>query len=219
MITVLSTPSPEALAALDAAWLDEEGRLRLLPAAAFTSVDPDVFKVWCHHRARYVIPTVELIDFLRERIGNRKTVEIGAGNADLGHHLGITMTDSRIQQLNPEVRFSVILRGGMPTAPPPTVLTMDAKAAIRRFRPKVVVGAWVTRKFRIGVDRPGSDAFVFGADDEHTIARTQMYIHVGADHIHGTKTALSLPHEEVRLPGLISRVSDQSTNVIYIWGK
>jgi hypothetical protein len=92
----------DILKRLDEAWLDSDGRVRALPAAAF-DVDPYDRFVWCAARARYGLPTVELVERLREMIGGRRALEVGAGQGDLGRLLGIPMTDSA-QQTTAEMR-------------------------------------------------------------------------------------------------------------------
>lgn len=204
---------------IDRAVLDENGRLRAAyPAATFTAFPPAQLRLWCHLRARYALPTLELIKWLRNRIAGRSALEIGAGNADLGYLLGIRETDSGIQQGDAKAFF--LLSGQPPTNPPPTVRRMDALDAIDKFRPQVVVAAWFTRKFIPGQDREGqAQGSIFGVRDEDIIDRVETYIHIGNEKIHGQKTALRLPHETIKLPGLLSRTSDQATNVIYVWDR
>ena len=64
-------------------------RFRLLPAAFWRAIDPQVLVVFATATARWGIVTVELVEWLRERIRRRKAIGIGAGNGDLGFHLGI----------------------------------------------------------------------------------------------------------------------------------
>jgi hypothetical protein len=218
MMQIMDKLSPERMAELDAAWLDAEGRLRLLTAAEFLAVDHDDLKRWCHTRVRYGLPTLELIIFLKERIGTRKAIEIGAGNADLGRLLGITMTDSRVQERDPMVQVFYAASGQPVTRPPADVLTLNASDAVQRLHPKVVVASWVTRRCR-PEDGVKAQCFAYGIDEEAIIRRVQCYIHIGSASQHGLKTALSLPHEEVRAPWIVSRAFDPKDNVIYIWGK
>jgi hypothetical protein len=89
--------------------------------------------LWCVKSARYTIPTIELIDFLKARIGNRKAIEIGSGNNDLGWYLGIPQTDSYIQQTEAmKTLYSAL--GQVPTSPKPDVEKLDAIAAIKKYQ-------------------------------------------------------------------------------------
>lgn len=205
------------LADLSARWETPEGRLKLLPASEFQSVPHDHLRLWCHQTARYGIPTVELIEWLKEEIGGRFAIEVGAGNADLGHLLGITSTDSRIQQ-TPELRAYYALGGQIPTDPPPDVRSMDAITAIKHYSPQVVVASWLTRKFIVGKDREGkAEASIYGPEEEKIIKRCRVYIHIGNDNVHGQKTILSLPHDTYYFPWLVSRAEDQGKNTIKVW--
>lgn len=118
---------------IDRAVLDEDGRLRALyPAVKFHAFSPTQLRVWCFQRARYVIPTLELVGWLRARIAGREALEIAAGNADLGYLAGIRETDSGVQQ--GDAKAYLLFAGQPPTNPPPAVRRMDALEAIRKFR-------------------------------------------------------------------------------------
>src|SRR5579862_6244328 len=76
----------------------ENGKIKLLTYREYLNFKWESFRYFCHQYARYGIPTVELIEFLKKEIGDRDAIEIGAGCGDLGYHLGIRMTDSKIQE-------------------------------------------------------------------------------------------------------------------------
>jgi hypothetical protein len=217
----VSTPTFHLPAAdtsyLDRLWLDEHGRIKLMAASEFRKVPHEHLIIWCHRRARYGLPTLELIEWLRSQIAGRFAIEVGAGNGDLGFHLGITATDSRIQ-MSPETRAFYATLRQPPTRPRKEVQTLDANAAVRRLKPKVVIASWLTRKFVRGVDIDGiSQASIHGADEEAIRAATETYIHIGNCDSHAAKTALSLPHEVFHFPWLVSRARCQENNVIYMW--
>lgn len=203
---------------LDAQLLDENGRVKLLPSAFYRQLPHDHIRIWCVQRARYTLPTLELVEWLRDRIGERNAIEVGAGMGDLGYHIPLIMTDSGIQR-DPKVRAHYLTMQQAPTSPPPDVYEADAKRAIRKFRPEVVVAAWLTRKFILGRDMPGrAQAFQYGAREEEIVAAA-TYIHIGNLEQHDEKSILALPHEEVFAPWLVSRAKDQSRNVIWVWEK
>ncbi len=75
---------------LDLLLLDDNGHMESLPAETIQSgVLLEDLRGWCHYRARYGIPTLELIQWLKEKIAGRTALEIGAGMGDLGHLLSI----------------------------------------------------------------------------------------------------------------------------------
>lgn len=203
---------------LDSLWT-VGGRLRLLSAQEFRVVPHDQLRVWCGKRGRYGIPTIELIQWLKDRIGERMAIEVGAGNGDLGYHLGIPASDSYVQQHNPSVTSLYTLSGQAPTNPNPLdVVKVDAERAVQIFKPDVVVASWLTRKFVKGVDVDGrAEASVYGPMEEKILKGCAEYIHIGNMGSHSQKTLLSLPHETHYLPWLVSRAQDQSLNVVHIW--
>ncbi len=208
---------------LDEVLLDPDTRrLRaLFTATQLAAVPVNHLRLWCFRHARYVLPTRELVTWLRARIGGRNAIEIASGNGDLGWLLGIRETDSFVQQ---EAEHAYHWQGQPRTRPPATVEKLDALAAVRKYDPQVVVGAWFTRKFELERgDIPGrAQASMFGEREERIFDHksVETYIHVGNLRSHGEKTLLKKRHEAIRLAGHLSRVADEpGTNVIYVWDK
>lgn len=205
---------------LDSAFLDDQRQLKLLPAATYRAVDPIELKLWCHRHAIYGLPTLELVEWLKTQIGGRSALEIGAGNARLGAHLGITMTDSCIQWCDPLVRAWYLTQGQVPTSPGGDVLLLPADVAVALHKPQVLVASWFTRLFEAGKDREGiTQASIYGAREEPLLNAVETYIHIGNEAQHDQKTLLSRPHQKLKFPWLLSRALNQSTNVIYVWHK
>jgi hypothetical protein len=217
-ITIFEGFDVEAITAdLSSRWLMPDGHIRLLPAEEFQSVPLDHLRIWCHSTARYGIPTLELIIWLKNRIGTLKALEIGAGNGDLGYHLGITMIDNYHQQ-NPLTQALYHISGQVPTNPPEEVKKYEAIDAIKKAKPQVVIGSWITRKFIQGRDIQGqSEANVYGPIEEDILKNCRCYIHIGNYNIHRGKTILSKKHSAFTFPWLVSRAEDQQQNVIHVW--
>lgn len=217
-ISFLDDLPAATLAKLDEQWLDESGSIKLLPAATFKAAKPAHLQVWCYKRARYVVVTQELVEWLTGVIGSRKAIEVAAGMGDLGSHLNIPMTDSYMQVDDPFVALFYQKLNTPPTKPPDCVEKIDANAAVKKHKPQVVVAGYLTRRFIIGVDVPGeSQASMAGADEEEIISSVETYIHIGNDLSHGSKTALSLPHSTYRFDWLVTRSPAPSRNVMYVW--
>lgn len=218
MITTIKKPADSVMENLNGLWLSENHRIKQLPAETFRNVDPQHLRYWMHVHAVYCLPTRELVTFLMEEINNKHAIEICSGNADLYYHLDIPGTDSCIQQ-TPEMQLFYAAIQQPATAPYSDVFKFDAEKAVKVFTPQVVVGAYVTRKFIDGIDITNkAQASVYGVDEESLIASVEKYIHVGNHMTHGQKTALKLPHREVKLPGLVTRGSSEQ-DIIYIWEK
>lgn len=201
---------------LNERWLAEDGRIKLLPASEFRSVPNDHLRLWLHHQARYCLPTVELVEWLRAQIGGAYAVELGCGNGDLYHHLKITGVDSCIQN-SPMVAAFMRMLGQVPTHPHKDVVPMNAENAVLQLRPRVAIACYLTRKFIQGVDQEGvSHASMYGVREEAIIDHVPLYIHIGNRMTHGDKTVLSLPHDELRFPWLVTR-GHPDHDVIYVW--
>lgn len=203
---------PPDVSHLDPLLLDADGHLKLLPYSSYAEIPRLHLAIWASLRARYCLPTAELIEWLRETIGDRKAIEIGSGHGDLAHHLGIQGTDSGMQQ-RPEVLEFYRRLGQAPTQPGPDVLRMDAAEAIDHFRPDVVVGAWITHRHT-----GGDVGSIYGPEEEKIIDRVGLYIHVGSAKVHKKKPIRRVPHIEYRPNWLVSRAFEPGDDLISFWG-
>jgi hypothetical protein len=201
----------------DAAKLDEmlllpNGRMQLLPAEAYRPIDPLLLRTWCTLRGRYCLPTVELVEWIKRRIGSRRTVEVACGMGDLGFHCDVAQSDACIQ-LRPEVQLFYKALGQKVTVPPEDVMPLDAESIVRTYQPEVTLAAWLTQLHREGEE----SGCMFGADEEVILQNTGEYIFIGNERVHGNKRIMEYPHETFKMPWLVSRAADQNANVIYVW--
>jgi len=194
-----------------------EGRLPALPGSLVARLDPERRFRWCAARARYGLPTEELILFLRSFVavaGAGRALEIGAGQGDLGRLLGIRMTDAGRQH---EHQRSYDLIGQAATDPPADVERLDAQKAIAKYRPNVVIGSWITQLYRDGDSERDIGSSVVGVDEEWILRSGVTYVHIGNRGVHKDKRIRCRPHYEVAAPWIGSRSMDQTANVIWIW--
>lgn len=201
----------KTLIELNERFLDESGRIRLLPSSAYQEIDPILLRAWCCTSSRYGIPTIELIDWLKEIIGSRTAIEVAAGNGDLGWHLGILSTDSYLQTSE---AIQQIYEGmaQATTKPTPDVEKCEAVAAVKKHKPEVVIASWLTQK-----KRGDSDGNPFGAEEERILKCCKTYIHIGNAVVHGSKRILDQRHKSYYFPWLVSRAEFPDQNVIYVW--
>lgn len=199
---------PGALGALDAS-----GRLRILDAAWWSQFSQLEISVFCVRHGLYCIPTTELVSWLKDRIGVRRALEIGAGCGVLAEGLDIHATDNKMQTW-PEIRAHYQLSQQPPVAYGARVEELDALEAVRRYQPDVVIAAWVTHKWDPAEHWREGNAW--GVQEELITAKTS-YIHIGNRHVHRHKPILEQPHEELEAPWLVSRASNGSPNFIAIW--
>ncbi len=191
------------------------GKLKLEVAGDLLAYPFDHLRIFCHQKARYGLPTRELINYLHEVIDGRTAIEIGAGHGDLGYHLQIPMTDSK-QQERPEI-IEVYKKMRQPVIEyPQDVKKLEAIEAIYKYKPKVVIGSWITTY------APAETTFSsnpYGIKEDKILNLVETLIIIGNADTHGDKPILKLPHTETYYPWLISRAKDQTRNRIYIWDK
>lgn len=207
--------APEALR-LHLEVVDRDGRIRLLPASFWKSLDPQLVTLWGILATRWGIVTVELVEWLREKIHGRKAIEIGAGAGDLGYHLGIPQTDSYAHAEHPAALARARYIGHPVPRPPFDVRKIDALKAVQALRPEVVIASWVTEFGtipRAGVEDHSCD---FGVR-ETAIVKLADYILVGNINSHGAKRILELPHEEHKMEWLVSRAFAPEQDRIWCW--
>ncbi len=202
---------------LDQAFLDRNGQVQLHEAAYWHRFPIEHVQTWANRRARYGLPTKELIAFLKQVIGGRKAIEIGAGHGDLGRHLKIPMTDSYVQML-PEMQLLYRAQGQVPIEPPREVKRLEAMEAVLKYRPKVVVASWVTQLWQPGDTENVVGSFAYGADELKLLRYVETYVFIGNRNPHKDKRILKIPHKEYQFPWLVSRAYDPAQNLIWIWG-
>lgn len=189
--------------------IGDDGLIKLLPAEAYKDIPQDHLFLWCVQNAIYQLPTLELIEWLKKF---EDAIEICAGNVCLGRFLNIRSTDNYCQQI-PEVKMYYAAIRQTPTNPPAFVENIEANEAIKKYKPKTVIGSFVTQKYN-GVGE-GND---YGPMEEEII-KSATYVHIGNEDSHADKRILSKRHKVYRFPWLVTRSIDQKKNIIWVWNK
>lgn len=194
--------------------LDNEGRIKELPAAQWLRFPWEEVRMFMHEYPVYVLPTTELLDALEDLTKGLRTIEIGAGSGSIGRHLGIKMTDSYLQQDNEQVKVFYQLTGQPVIHYPPDVIKADALTAYRRFKPECILGCYVTHRWREGMQNGN----MYGVDFERLLPLVERLILVGNKHAHGENPIMVLHHKEIDLHGtLITRSEDRASDRIFVW--
>lgn len=196
--------------------LDGDGFLKILHDEEYDHIPPGALRLWCHKYARYGLPTVELLCWLKERIVGRKAIEIGAGSGDLARALGIPATDNRMQEW-PEIRWHYELTGQPVIHYPDFVQNLDALDAVRQYQPEVVVASWVTEWIDPNLPPPEHGGNAWGVKEDEILAMGCDYILIGNQKIHGSKKIIAEPHEEFVLPFLRSRATYPALDRVWVW--
>ena len=190
------------------------GDLRVPSASEYKLFSQEQISIFCVKNAFYGLPTEELIQWIKQQIGNKTAIEIGAGNGALGRALSIPMSDSFLQD-QPEVRAyyeslkQPTIRYGK------DVEKLDYKEAIQKYRPEIVIGNWVTQLWRDHSD--DGNASMHGLDEDWILKNVPCYIHVGNIKTHGRKRILKTSHQQYKFDWLISRSTAADECVIYVW--
>lgn len=193
--------------------LDSKGLLSLKHAEEYDAYTWEDLRLFCHYNARYILPTFELIDFLKSQIEGLTAIEIGAGSGDLGRHLNIPMTDSHCQEW-PDVQAFYNIIGQPRIKYGKDVERLDAMAAVNKYKPDVVIGAWVTHWIDPGKPPPPGGGNVYGIKDDEILPLVKKYIIIGAEEIHKYKGIMKSKHKNVDASFVRSRRRD---NRIWIW--
>lgn len=195
--------------------LMENGKIKPMFAREYKNYSWDDFRIFCHKNGRYGIPTIELLDYIRDLIGGRPAIEIGAGAGDLGHHLGIKMTDSK-QQEDESIKKIYDAMGQPVIKYPDDVEKLEALEAVYKYKPKVVLASWIT-PYAPHEMPYGSNPF--GIKEDKILKLVETFIIIGNMDIHFDKPIRQFEHKTVHAPWIISRAKNQDNNCIFIWDK
>lgn len=198
----------------------DNGLPKIVDADCLRSIHHEHLMIWCNKFGSYTIPTTELIDWLKNQIGNRSAIEICAGYGSIGRALKIPITDSHMQT-KPEVIAYYRLLGQNPIRPPNDVHKLEANDAIDKFKPQVVIGCFVTQKYQSGDEgsptSPKINSSVYGVDEQSMLKKIKTYINIGNDLSHGDKRIKKYRHELHRFDWLFTRSQSPLLNHICVW--
>ncbi len=192
--------------------------MKLLQTVVWDCIDVMTMRLFGHQYARYGFPTVELIAWLKEIIGDRKAIEIGAGSGDLCYHLGILGTDN-YQQTWPDVQLHYAATGQPTIKYGPWVERLEALDAVRRHKPNVVIGSWITHWIDPDKPMPPGGGNMYGLKEDELLELVDTYIMIGNLRVHQHKPILKLPHQELTLPFVKSRATYPDLDRVFIWSK
>lgn len=213
----ITTINTNNLRDISSSLLLENGKLKLLESRDYDYLNSDEIRFFCHQYARYGLPTRELIDYIHDLIGGRKAIEIGSGHGDLGYHLKIPMTDSKIQENSGVRKFYEIVKQPVINYPD-DVKKLEAIEAVYYYKPKVVIASWITQWIN-PLKVPSSGGSIFGIKEEKLLNLVDTYILVGNLDIHGEKEIMKLKHEKIKLPFIRSRASNPENDMLFIWNR
>jgi hypothetical protein len=205
------------LTALENLLLDENGNLKIVAYENFKDIPQNTISQFCVKYGFYVLPTIELVDFLKEEINHEfdKTIEIGAGNGVLSRDLGIRGVDNYMQRKAEIKAYYESLRQTIVPYDDDHVERIDGLQAIKKYRPNNVIALFFTHKYNQREHWRGGNQY--GIDEKKILEQVKKYIHVGNEKVHGKKPILSKKHREIKEDWIITRSFEPQKNVIWIW--
>jgi hypothetical protein len=97
----------------------------------------------------------------------------------------------------------------------PNVERMNAREAISRYKPKVVIGAWVSHKYNPlkHWDAGNED----GVDEGKILDRVETYVSIGQRHVHRGKAIWSRSHQILFPDWVFSRAMHDAPDFVATW--
>jgi len=191
----------------------ENGKLKVMSIAFYNSISLNARRYFMWKHGIYVLPTQELIDWLRENItGN--AIEIGAGVGSIARALEIPITDSRMQE-RPEIKFYYNMSGQPTIAYPNDVEKLNYEEAIIKYKPKTVIGCFITNKYE---EKIGSGN-ALGVQEEYILENVSRYINIGNLETHKHKPILKRNPEGFNFDWLFTRSANQELNRIWVYNQ
>ena len=193
---------------------DENGHLKIKDASFYEGIPHTHLMLWCHQHGQYGLPTTELIAWLKNHVIEGATIQVGAGNDSIGRTLGIPFTDSCLMKV-PEVAAYYAMGGQPITKYPDDIIELEAAAAIKKYKPKVVIGCWITHLYREDEHFRGGN--MYGIDEDFILDNVDKYIVIGNNKTHDKKRIIERKHTTHKFPWLFSRSMYPLENMIYVW--
>lgn len=151
------------------------GLIRPIPSKMVEECGFEQLRMFLHKYGLYTMPTTELIEYLAGIIAGKRAIEIGAGMGVIGRALGIPVTDNKMQSW-PEVKAYYNLMRQPTIRYPADIIELDAHEAVKRYRPQVVIGSYITHKWRPGMTSGNQ----YGVDNLKIARKVEAYYMIGS---------------------------------------
>lgn len=194
---------------------------KIIPVSAeiVSQIPVTELRIYCHFKAIYQVITTELVQWFKDNVDLSHAIEIGSGNGTLGRALGIPMTDNW-QQAEPNIATAYHLTGQPVINYGRDVEKIGALHAIKHYKPKVVIGSWITNIYKASEHELGGNAS--GVDELKLIDLVDNYYLVGNLNIHIKNRLLDnkdVTCDLIHEPFLYSRNAEKQKNFIFNFHK
>jgi hypothetical protein len=207
-----SKPVPKLVEELDRIFMEDS----LVVPVGYEEVQKiprNDLRVYCNIRGIYTIVTTELVEWLKGQI-DENTIEIGSGNGTLGRALGIPTTDNRLQE-DSMIAMQYLMMGQRPIQYPNDIEKLDGIEAIKKYKPSMVIGSWITHKWR--VSEPELEGNAWAPDEEEIMSLVDTYMMIGNMRVHANNRLLDKRKYKVHAespPYLVSRAENPEADMI-----
>lgn len=159
----------------------------------------------------HIIPTLELLDFLKGHVKDNKAVEICAGKVCLGRHLNVPMVDCKLQEKKEVIELYKSL--GQPTIKYDNdIIQYDALEYVKENDVDLVFGSYIS-ELKLPHKDVGS---LYGVDEIELLKHCKTYITIGTDSVHGKNETKKREHTIIRDKLFFARTNNQENNFIQI---
>lgn len=197
----------------------EKGKIVPVPHSVIEQIPVIDLRIYCHFRCIYQIITTELVAWFKENVDLSSAIEIGSGNGTLGRALNIPITDNW-QQADPTIAALYKTSGQPIIEYGPDVEKIGALDAIKQYKPKTVIGSWITHIYKHAEHDIGGNQS--GVDELKLIELVDTYYLVGNLNIHFNNRLLNNDNVNCDLyhePFLYSRNAEKTKNFIFEFSK
>lgn len=222
---------------------DGQGRVLPVPFSFIKDDNDDTLNLVMQTCALYTFPTLELCEWLNSQIDDNpdyephSAVEICAGTGWIGRQLGIPITDLKAQE-DPVFSGLMYQTVSVPVTYTSDVEKLEAQDAITKYKPEIVIGSFVssmksikatnkkkTMKIRVPLPTGGfmeqnlmelaeKELPFFGVNVEKVIRRCWKTILVCNMRTHRHQSYLSIPHQTLSFPWLVTRGDRTQSKVL-----
>ena len=164
-------------------FFDEDGWVQPVDYVELKKLDFECLRIFFQLTGIYGCITHQLVDWLWDRIDD-DTIEIGSGNGTLGRALDIRCTDNFFQERE-DIKELYRNLDSTCIKYPPWVENLDGVEAVKKYKPKNVVGSWITRKYNPKQHQYGGN--IHGVDELEMFKHTEKYFLIGSEYEHFKK--------------------------------
>lgn len=226
----------------------KDGKIYPIPYSLIENDTLDTLNYVMQALGLYTFPTLELCEWLSSQIDDNpefephSAIEICGGTGWIGRQLGIPSTDVKNME-NPLVKDVMLEQASMPTIYADDVETLEASDAVNKYQPDIVIGSYVTSKQLVDkIDRKRAMTIGFympsfhGVIEQNLMDEARKEVKVGVDvknicrkvykvilvcnmRTHRNESYVSLPHQTLSFPWLVTRGDKSQARILVFENK